>query len=44
VLTAYFVHCFGMEDAAELRYSKSDEVFLVDNEMTVAKIQKNLPP
>jgi hypothetical protein len=34
VLTAYFVHCFGMEDAAELRHSNSDEVFHVDDEMT----------
>jgi hypothetical protein len=31
---AYFVHYFGMEDAAELRHSDSDEVFVVDDEMT----------
>jgi hypothetical protein len=33
VLAAYFVHCFGMDNAAELRHSDSDEVFLVDDEM-----------
>jgi hypothetical protein len=32
--TAYFVHCFAMEDAAGLRHSESDEVVLVDDETT----------
>jgi hypothetical protein len=34
VSTAYFVHCFGMKDAAELRHSESNEVILVDDETT----------
>jgi hypothetical protein len=32
VLAAYFVHCFGMDDGAEIRHSESDEVFYVDDD------------
>jgi hypothetical protein len=32
VSAAYFVHCFRMDDAAEIRHSESDEVFYVDDD------------
>jgi hypothetical protein len=32
VSAAYFVHCFRMDNAAEIRHSKSDEVFYVDGD------------
>jgi hypothetical protein len=34
VLAAYFGHCFGMDDAAEICHSDSDEVLFVDDETT----------